>query len=114
MLNTVKTVNDETGHTGRIAGVLITLYDGRTVLARQARTHLQEIARQAGTVLFSTPVRLYTAMKEFIAAGTDLYTYDPQSNAAADYRAVTAELLERIHDNETQTAEKTKRGRKAK
>lgn len=101
MLNTVKTVNAETGHNGRIAGVLITLYDGRTVLARQARTVLQEIARQAGTEIFSTPIRQYTAMKEFVAADTDLYTYDPQSNAAADYRAVTAELLERIHMEKT-------------
>jgi len=110
VFNTIDTIKNETGHAGHIAGVLITLYDGRTVLARQAREHLQGIAKQAGTEIFHTPVRRYTDMKESQAASMDLYSYAPNSNAAADYRAVTAELLERIHmEKKTHVPEKNKK-----
>lgn len=113
-LNTVETIRQTAGRAGKVIGILVTRFRPREVLARQARDYLSAIAKQAGTEVFSTEIREGTAIKEAIATGTDIYTYAPRSNGAADYRAVTAELLERIHDNETQTAGKTKRGRKAK
>lgn len=104
LINTVDTIRATTGRAGHVLGVLLTRYNGRTVLARQAREYLQKTAQDAGTALFCTEIRECNAIKEAQAAGIDLYSYAPRSNAAADYRAVTAEMLERIHDHDSQTA----------
>lgn len=110
LLNTVNTIRATTGHAGHVTGVLLTRYNGRTVLARQAREYLKKTAKDAGTALFSTDIRECNAIKEAQASGDDLYTYAPKSNAARDYRAVTTELLERINETEQQpTGHKEKR-----
>lgn len=101
LINTVDTIRATTGHAGRVVGVLLTLYNGQTVLARQAREYLQKATKEAGTALFNTVIRNCNAVKEAIAAGEDLYTYAPRSNGAADYRAATAELLERMNEKPT-------------
>lgn len=97
LLNTIDTIKAETGHAGDVLGVLCTRFSARTVISRQARKYLQDVAKQGGTSLFNTDIRECTAIKEAQAEGTDIFSYDPRSNAAADYRAVTAEALERIH-----------------
>lgn len=110
LINTVDTIRATTGHAGHVTGVLLTRYNGRTVLARQAREYLKKTAKDAGTALFNTDIRECNAIKEAQAAGENLYTYAPRSNGATDYRAVTAELLERIHETEQQpTGRKKKR-----
>lgn len=106
LFNTVDTIRTTTGHAGRVIGVLLTLYNGQTILARQAREHLRKAAKEAGTALFSTEIRNCNAIKEAIAAGEDLYTYEPRSNGAADYRAVTAELLERMNGQQKPSRKK--------
>ena len=97
LFNTISMVKKNAGRAGRVLGVLITRYNGRTIISRQARNHIEKQAKNNGTALFSSEIRECTAIKEAQAAGQDLFTYDAKSNAAADYRAVTAELLERIN-----------------
>ena len=103
-LNTVETIRETTGKAGKVIGILVTRFKPREILAKQARDYLAAIAKQAGTAVFSTEIRDGAPVKEAIASGTDLYSYAPRSNGAADYRAVTAELLERIHATDRRSA----------
>lgn len=104
LFDTIETVKENAGRAGRVLGVLITRYNGRQIISRQARGHMEKQAKDNGTALFSSEIRECTALKEAQAAGQDIFTYAPKSNAAADYRAVTAEVLERINTLEKDPA----------
>ena len=101
LLATIKATERTQGHAGAVLGVLLTRYSNREIISRQARQTLRETVKNAGSDLFQTEIRQCVSIKESQAAGMDVYTYAPKSNAAIDYRAVTAEMLERIHEKET-------------
>ena len=84
----------------RIYGLLTTRYNGRTNISRDAAEMLSEIAAQMDTRLYETRIRECTAIKEAQAMRTDIYTYAPRSNAAADYTALTIEIMEEIRKGE--------------
>ena len=77
-----------------IEGVLLTRYNGRAVISRDLSDMLEQTAAQMGTKVFKARIRECTALKEAVAVKTDIYTYAPRSNAAADYSAFIGELLE--------------------
>lgn len=77
-----------------IEGVLLTRFNGRAVISRDLSDMLEQTAAQMGTKVFKTRIRECTALKEAVAVKTDIYTYAPRSNAAADYSAFIGELLE--------------------
>lgn len=76
-----------------IGGVIVSQYDARTTLHRQMR---DAIAQRFGAAVFDTPVRKGIAIAEAQAAGTDVFTYAPDSAGAQDYAAVVAEFLQRF------------------
>ena len=78
-----------------VKGILITRYNGRAVLSRDMKSNLEDLARELGTKVFSTPIRECVAIKEAQATQTDIYTYSPRSNATEDYKALINELEER-------------------
>ena len=83
-----------------VAGVLVTRYNGRTVIRREVSKLLEDIASQMGASLFEARVRECTAMIEAQATRTGLFVHAPSCNAAADYQAFADELLQRIEDEE--------------
>ena len=76
-----------------IEGIVLTMYDKRKTLHRQI---YEAIQRSFGGMLFSSAIRNNIAIAEAPATGRLLYDYAPKSNGAADYRALTAELLQRM------------------
>lgn len=78
----------------KIAGILITRYNGRAILSKDMRANLEDTARELGTKLYSTPIRECIAIKEAQAVQRDIYSYAPRSNATKDYTALLEELLE--------------------
>lgn len=74
-------------------GIVLTMYEKRKTLHRQI---YEAIQRSFGPVVFSTAIRNNIAIAEAPATGRLLYDYAPKSNGAQDYRALTAELLQRI------------------
>lgn len=80
----------------KIAGVLITMYDRRPTLHREALEALEERARVYGTKVFDTKIRNNIALAEAQALGKDIFTYKPKSNGAVDYNAFINELLASI------------------
>ena len=85
-----------------VAGVLVTRYNGRTVIRREVSKLLEDVAGQLGCNLFEARVRECTAMVEAQATRTGLFTHAPTCNAAADYMAFADELLRRIDQEENQ------------
>ena len=101
LLATIRATEQAEGRAGAVLGVLLTRFNSRAIISRQARQSLRETVKKAGSDLFQTEIRQCVSIPESQAAGMDVYTYAPRSNAAIDYRAVTTEMLERIHAKET-------------
>lgn len=70
--------------------VLFTQYDRRKGLHRMT----VEQVEAAGFQVFNTRIRDNVALGEAPAAGMDIYRYNPNSNGAADYQALTSEYLD--------------------
>lgn len=91
---TINTVKQRLNPALTISGVVITLYDARGRLEQDIAAHLEELAAAIGTKLYNTKIRRCKPIKEAQSYGKDLFTYAPKSNGAADYRALTAEIIE--------------------
>ena len=79
-----------------LLGVVLTRWQGRRNISRQAAAQLSKLARLSGTSMFNTVIRECVSIPEAEALGLSIYQHAPKSNAAADYRALTIEVLERI------------------
>lgn len=77
-----------------ISGILLTKYSPRTIMSRDMREKMQELASGMGTKIFNTTIRESVAIREAQFVGTDIFSYDSKSNAAKDYRDFINELLE--------------------
>ena len=83
----------------RIAGILLTRYNGRAVIGREIAEKLRETAAQMQTRVFKTTIREGTAIKEAQAMQESIYDYAPRSNVGSDYASFVDEFLkeERKH-----------------
>ena len=91
---TMQKVKEYCNHDLQYAGILLTRYNGRATITKEAEEHIKSIAGQMGTKLFTARIREGVAIKEAAAMREPLLKYAPTSNAAADYKALIAELLE--------------------
>jgi len=76
-----------------IYGVLINLYEQRTIISRE----IDRIARERwGSKVFQTRIRKNVALGEARVENQTIFEYSPQSNGAKDFAALTAEVLNAI------------------
>jgi chromosome partitioning protein len=75
-----------------IAGVIVTRYDNRKRLNRDA---VELLKNTFGDVLFKTIIRENVTLGEAPAAGQSVFDYDPNSNGAEDYGNLVKEIIER-------------------
>ncbi|MCL2700076.1 MAG: AAA family ATPase [Phycisphaerae bacterium] len=90
LLTTLEDIREGFGHNLVLAGVLACRYDYRTRLSRLV---LEELRRALPGKVFNTVIRENVRMRECPASGQSILTFAPDSSAAADYRALAAELL---------------------
>lgn len=76
-----------------LLGILITQWDGRTVLAREAAEYLE---RQYGDQLLNTRIRVNVRLDEAVSAQEPIFKFDSASSGAQDYTALTEEVLQRV------------------
>jgi chromosome partitioning protein len=76
-----------------LLGVLITMYDPRTTMAREA---LQEIRGFFGDKVLAAMIHRTVKIEESPAAGQSVITYAPKSQGAAQYQAAYRELMSRV------------------
>lgn len=72
-----------------LGGLFFTLFDKRTILARDLRDEVKELASGA---LLNTLVRNNVALEESPSMGVDIFEYKEDSNGAEDYRSLTEEI----------------------
>lgn len=75
-----------------IAGILLTRYNGRSILSREVTTLAEQLAQRLGTKVFKTTIREGVAVKEAQISQQSLFTYAPTANVTEDYRAFIKEL----------------------
>lgn len=92
LLRTIGKVKRQINPSLRVDGVLLTLVDNRTNLARQTAATLRE---NYGSVLriYQSQIPLAVKAAEVSAAGKSIYAYDSTSKAAAAYESFTKEVL---------------------
>lgn len=74
----------------RIAGILPTMFDSRTVHAKEAVALLEE---NFGDLVFKTRIRKAVKFAEAPVRGASVLKYDPESKAASYYRSLAEEIL---------------------
>ena len=93
---TIETVRKYCNPSLKIAGIVITRFNGRTIVRREIAEQLERIAEQMHTRVFDTRIRECTALVEAAAMQQTIIEYAPTSNAARDYEALSVELQEVI------------------
>ena len=73
-----------------ITGVFMTQFDTRTVVNRNIAAMVKQ---EYGSRLFSTRIRKNIALVEAPIQKLDIFSYDSKSNGAADYLALTEEII---------------------
>lgn len=92
LFKTVKDVKEQMNPQLTLAGIIVTMYDGRKVLNRDI---FATIKKQYPQAAFNTPIRNNIALAEAPGSGQDIFEYAPRSNGAADYKAICDEIIRR-------------------
>ena len=88
--NTLSMIRENLNPQVEIEGILPTMYDSRTLHAREAVEILQE---NFGDLVFDTKIRKTVRYAEAPVKGTSVLKYDPSGSAAEAYRALAKEVL---------------------
>jgi chromosome partitioning protein len=88
--NTLAMVREHLNPRVKVEGIVPTMYDGRTLHAREAIEILEE---SFGELVFSTRIRKTVRYAEAPVKGSSVLRYDPTGSAAEAYRALARELL---------------------
>ena len=92
LVDTVEKVQSRINPELKIGGVLVTMFDGRTVHARDVVAMLVE---RFGDLVFDTVISRTVKFPETTVAGEPITTYAPASSGADAYRALAREVIAR-------------------
>ena len=93
LLETIHKIKVRANPDLQILGAVITLYDKRTVLARDIR---QEIEKVFGDKLFETTIAKSVRLEESPAYKESIFSFAPQSSGAYEYYKLSEEVLSRV------------------
>jgi len=88
--NTLAMIRENLNPNVAIQGILPTMFDGRTLHAREAVEILEE---NFGDLVFKTRIKKTIRYAEAPVKGTSVLKYDPSGNAAEAYRDLAKEVL---------------------
>jgi chromosome partitioning protein len=88
--NTLSMIRENLNPDVGIEGILPTMYDSRTLHAREAVEILEE---NFGDLVFDTKIRKTVRYAEAPVKGTSVLKYDPSGSAAEAYRELAKEVL---------------------
>jgi chromosome partitioning protein len=92
LLETIEKVRARPNPALRILGVLITMHDRRTALARDIRTQIQKVFK--GNV-FKTVITKSVRLEESPAYRESIFTFAPDSSGATEYYRLCEEVIDR-------------------
>lgn len=91
--STIETVKKYCNPALFIMGIVLTRFNGRSIIRREVAEMLEQTADQLHTKLYKARIRECTALVEAQAIRQNIYQYSPKSNATADYTALVNEIL---------------------
>jgi chromosome partitioning protein len=92
LLETVEKVRSRANPGLEIMGVLITMHDKRTSLARDIRGQIQKVF---GSKVFNTIITKSVRLEESPAYKESIFTFAPDSSGATEYYSLSEEVMER-------------------
>ena len=92
LLETIEKVRARANPTLRILGVVITMHDKRTALARDIRAQIDKVF---GNKVFKTVITKSVRLEESPAYKESIFTFAPESTGAAEYYRLCEEVMDR-------------------
>lgn len=90
--DTITTIRKYTNPSLKVDGLLLTRYNGRTLIAKEITEAALDVAQGFRTRVYDTRIRECIALKEAALKRLSIYDYAPDSNGAKDYAALLEEL----------------------
>lgn len=92
LLETIEKVRQRPNPALRILGVVITMHDKRTALARDIRSQIQKVF---GGKVFKTVITKSVRLEESPAYKESIFTFAPESTGATEYYRLCEEVIDR-------------------
>jgi chromosome partitioning protein len=92
-LDTFKSVKETFNESLKILGVLVTLFDSRTLLAKEAT---ERIKNTFGELVFKEVIHRNVRLEESPAFKEDIFDFAPASKGAVSYNNIVEEVLNRV------------------
>ncbi len=92
LMNTIKLVIKHLNPNLKIDGVVLTMFDGRSIISRQIS---DQIRRYFGDKLFANPVPRNIRLSEAPSHGVPIVLHDPKCAGAIAYKSLTDEFIGR-------------------
>jgi chromosome partitioning protein len=92
LLETIEKVRARANPALQILGVVITMHDKRTSLARDIRDQIQRVF---GTKVFRTTISKSVRLEESPAYKDSIFTFAPDSSGATEYYSLCEEVMDR-------------------
>jgi chromosome partitioning protein len=92
LLETIEKVRARPNPALRILGVVITMHDKRTALARDIRSQIQKVF---GGKVFKTIITKSVRLEESPAYKESIFTFAPESTGATEYYSLCEEVIDR-------------------
>lgn len=96
LIDTIDKIREGFSHTLKLEGILLTMYDDRTNLARQVAEDLREFFNNE---VFTTVIPRSIRLAEAPSFGKPILMYDPRSRGAESYIKLAKEILENEQRN---------------
>jgi len=100
MFSTIDSIKKYCNTDLKVAGILITRFNGRNNISREFSQMMEDTAQKHETKVFKARIRECVAVKEAESGQIELFSYAPKSNASIDYCEFIKELIGDIFKNE--------------
>ncbi len=93
LLDTIEKIKRRTNPNLELLGVVVTMYDKRTVLGRDIRAQIRDVF---GKKVFDTIITRNVRLEESPAYKESIFTFAPTSTGARQYESLGKEVLKRV------------------
>lgn len=95
----INSVKEFTNHNLRVAGIVLTLYNGRTNSAKDFLKQSDAVGRAFDSKVYDAKIRRCQALADANNSRMSIFDYNPRGNGAADYNAMIDEYLMEVNRN---------------
>ena len=94
ILETFNKVKKVTNHNVEVKGILLTMYDDRSIFRRGISKQMQQLSERIQIPIFKTTIRRAVAIEESQSQKQNIFDYNSKSKVAEDYSNFIDEYLQ--------------------